>query len=70
MTDTFRKEYNACEKLNECALQIKNVAEELEIQIKKIGMSREVSLALTNLEQSIMWAIKALHIFYDINDNE
>lgn len=68
--DTFRKEYNSCAKLHEYTLEMKSIAEQLERKIKNIGQSREVSLALTNLEQSIMWAVKALYIFGDKNDNQ
>jgi hypothetical protein len=60
MTDTFRKVYKPLkDKNSELILAIKNKAEELEqflIQVK----SREMSLALTNLEQCTMWATKAI----------
>lgn len=65
MTDTFRKKYNTCEKLSEYSKEIKSIAEELEQKILDIGQSREISLALTNLEQSVMWAVKALYMFED-----
>jgi hypothetical protein len=61
MEDTFRKKYNSNAKLHEFALEIKSVAEQLEKKYDEIGRSREISLALTNLEQSVMWAIKGLY---------
>lgn len=67
MSDTFRKKYNSCHKLHEYSLEIKSIAEQLELKFKEIGQSREISLAMTNLEQSIMWATKALYTFKDEN---
>lgn len=58
--DTFRKDYNSLSKLHSFEKQIKEKAEELEIYFKKIS-GREMSLAITNLEQSIMWAVKAIY---------
>lgn len=63
MTDTFRKKYNTCKKLHDYQLEIKEIAEQLEAKFKNIGQSREISLAMTNLEQSIMWATKAIYNF-------
>jgi hypothetical protein len=60
MSDTFRKEYNSNAKLHEFSVEMKSIAEQLELKFEKIGKSREISLAMTNLEQSIMWATKAL----------
>jgi hypothetical protein len=65
MTDTFRKKYNSCHKLHEYSVEMKSIAEQLEAKMKNIGQSREIYLALTNLEQSIMWAVKALYMFGD-----
>ena len=65
MTDTFRKEYNSCYKLHEFSVEMKHIAEQLEVKFLQIGPSRETALALTNLEQSIMWAVKALYKFGD-----
>jgi hypothetical protein len=61
MTDTFRKEYNTNPALKEFADEIKSLADGLEEHIKGIGASRETSLALTNLEQAVMWATKAIY---------
>lgn len=60
MTDTFRKEYNSLHKLHGFEKELKTKAEELEAMFKHIE-GREMSLAITNLEQSIMWAVKALY---------
>lgn len=67
MTDTFRKVYK---KLTDDQAQsiadIKIKAEELESLINYVSSCIETSdkrclaLAKTNLEQSIMWAIKAI----------
>ena len=65
MTDTFRKEHNSCHKLHLFSQELKSIAEQLETKFKEIGQSREISLAMTNLEQSVMWAVKALYIFAD-----
>ena len=60
MSDTFRKDYKvlspgASELVREC----KEQAEILETFFKNI-QSREMSLAMTNLEQALMWATKAI----------
>lgn len=60
MSDTFRKTYNSLHLKHGFELEIKNLAETLEGYFKQIP-SREMSLALTNLEQSIMWATKAIY---------
>ena len=60
MTDTFRKTYKTLtEENSRLILDCKNKAEELELLFKNVS-SREMSLALTNLEQSLMWATKAI----------
>ena len=68
MTDTFRKEYNNDGSLRDFAIEIKSMAESLEEHIKMIGKSRETSLALTNLELAVMWAVKAIYIEADKNE--
>lgn len=60
MSDTFRKTYNSVHLKHGFELEIKKIAETLEAYFKKIP-SREMSLAMTNLEQSIMWATKAIY---------
>jgi hypothetical protein len=60
MTDTFRKEYK---KLSEPAvsliMEIKNTAENLENLFNQVN-NREMSVAKTNLETTIMWATKSV----------
>lgn len=68
MTDTFRKAYNDDVGLKELAIEIKSMAEGLEEHIKLIGKTRETSLALTNLELAVMWAVKAIYIEADKNE--
>lgn len=64
MSDVFRKEYkplNEAQKLK--ILCIKEVAEELFNNYEDIvgpKDERMMALAKTNLEQSVMWAIKAI----------
>lgn len=65
MSDTFRKNYrelNAAEKAQ--IESVKKTAEELEALFnaaKENGKNpRHLALAMTNLEQSIMWAVKAI----------
>lgn len=60
MADTFRKEYKTLNfdnsnLIKEIKLACENV-EQLMIKVK----SREMSIALTNLEQASMWATKAV----------
>lgn len=57
---TFRKVYHPLKESNSAHIHLlKMKAEELEALMKKFN-NREMSLALTNLEQSIMWATKAI----------
>jgi len=67
MSDTFRKEYKPLSDIQKASvLFIKEIAEGLEKQLDEIndsGMSvdkRCMALAKTNLEQAVMWAIKAI----------
>jgi hypothetical protein len=60
MSDTFKKDYIPLEpKKHELVEKIKSYAAILEAMMKTV-QSREMSIALTNLEQSIMWATKAI----------
>jgi hypothetical protein len=60
MTDTFRKVYKPLSKENQnLIMRIKLPAETLEELLLKIS-SREMSLAITNLEQCTIWATKAI----------
>lgn len=62
MSDVFRKEYkslsdDAKSRIN----QIKSEAEKLYQSFDwTIGDNRMIALAKTNLEQAVMWAIKAI----------
>jgi hypothetical protein len=62
-TDTFRKEYSSNHDLHELVVAMKNIAEKLEEFYNKIPEGREMSISRTKLEESIMWATKA--IFYN-----
>ena len=68
MTDTFRKQYKTLSPYNnDLIIQVKDKAEELERIMLEIK-SREMSLALTNLEQAIMWCTKAI-VLHDEKQN-
>jgi len=60
MSDTFRKEYKPLHAQNTALVQsIKLAAEAIEKLLLKVK-SREMSLAMTYLEQCTMWATKAI----------
>ena len=60
MTDTFRKVYKALSTDAQGLIEaIKNGAEYMESLMNEVK-SREMSLAMTNLEQCTMWATKAV----------
>jgi hypothetical protein len=60
MSDTFRKSYRPLNDENgRLIMQIKSAFEEVEGYLIKVK-SREMSIALTNLEQAAMWATKAI----------
>lgn len=39
-------------------VKLKDIGAEFINQCQAIGMSREMSLAITNVEQAVMWAVK------------
>ena len=60
MSDTFRKEYRPLSVNGQSLIQkIKMQAEDVEHYMRTV-QNREMSLAITNLEQAIMWATKAI----------
>lgn len=62
MRDTFKKKYSpVTEAVGNKILGIKQAAEALESLLLDIK-SREMSVALTNLEQAVMWAAKAVYL--------
>lgn len=66
MTDVFRKEYRQLSDETKCIVShIKDKAEELLASFEAGGVNqsidaRAIALAKTNLEQAVMWAIKAI----------
>jgi len=66
MSDTFRKEYKQLDPLQkDSILMIKEKAEELLDTFESLNANmsidaRSMALAKTNLEQSVMWAVKAI----------
>jgi hypothetical protein len=60
MTDTFRKVYKELDPASSFLIvQIKETAEKMEGLMQNVK-SREMSLALTKLEETTMWATKAI----------
>lgn len=60
-TNVFRKQYLALTENEKFMVdRIKNKAHDLYVAIDNIGTSRETSLAKTKLEESVMWATKAI----------
>ena len=60
MSDTFRKVYRPMHKNNSDLIVTMKEAFELVEKFLLRVKSREMSLALTNLEQASMWATKAI----------
>ena len=64
MSETFRREYRPLTDAEKKALEdLKVKAEELEELFNLYNtpdMAREMALAKTKLEESIMWAVKAI----------
>lgn len=57
----FRKEYRELsDEEKEIINDIKTGAEMLEEVINKIPASREKSIAITKLEETVMWAVKGI----------
>jgi hypothetical protein len=71
MKDTFKKVYTEMpEDIRKTIYSMKEKAEELKAFFDKVT-SREMSVAQTNLEQSLMWATKAWVIEGDkINESK
>jgi archaellum component FlaC len=68
MSNTFRKQYRELTEDEKAHIeQIKDTAERLEMLIRHISAyavpagekARHIALAITNLEQAVMWAVKA-----------
>jgi hypothetical protein len=61
MSDTFRKAYKGLTTRQvELMYAVKEAAELLEEAIARVPSSRETALAVTKLEESVMWATKAI----------
>lgn len=66
MSDTFRTKYRELNETEKGAMErIKNTAEELEslynAQKENFGKNpRHLAIAMTKLEESVMWAVKAI----------
>ncbi len=67
MSDTFRKQYKQLNEKNSALIvEIKEAFEAIE-KLLLLVKSREMSLALTNLEQASMWATKAIVLTDELN---
>jgi len=67
MSDTFRKQYRPLNEENsKLIVEIKDAFEAVE-KLLLLVKSREMSIALTNLEQSSMWATKAVVLIDEIS---
>lgn len=63
MADVFRKDYVVLSDDQKIAIaDIKDKAEELYALFAKQTPSREIAVAKTELETSVMWAIKAITV--------
>lgn len=65
MSDTFRREYQPLDEYQKMQMDaIKKTAEELESMYNAVMENgydvRMIKLAKTNLEQSVLWAVKAV----------
>ena len=67
--DTFRKKYHTLQAdSTQLIHDIKDKAEEL-LSLLEMVKSREMSLAITNLEQCIMWCTKAVVLHDEMNNS-
>lgn len=70
MRDTFRKEYKSISDYSQkLIISTKESCEKVEKLLRTVN-SREMSLALTNLEQACMWAIKAIVLDDELDDEK
>lgn len=59
--DKFRSKYRPLTETEQRLIEnVKQAAFRLDILLNDLPPSREKSLAMTNLEQAVMWATKAL----------
>lgn len=59
--DTFRKEYRKLEPREVALVQeVKERADAMLMTLEAIGSGRDQALAKTKLEESVMWAVKAI----------
>lgn len=58
--DPFRREYRVLSGEEQAHVaKVKRLASDLYTEIKAFGPNREQSLAITALEEAVMWAVKA-----------
>jgi len=63
MSDRFRTEYRQLHPMEVALVKsIKTKAAEMEALFEQMTAGREKALALTNLEQAVMWATKGIGI--------
>jgi hypothetical protein len=57
--NVMRHEYRILSEEEKAQMKsIKDLGEEFVLNCNQIGRSRELSLAITNVEQAVMWAVK------------
>lgn len=61
MSDTFRQNYKELtQEQIDNVRTVKSLADDLNDEIERQPKSRELSLALTKLEECVMWAVKGI----------
>lgn len=61
VNNTMRHQYRVLTEAEKLAMQnIKDIGLHFAEQINMLGKSREYSLAITKIEEAVMWAVKGL----------
>ena len=59
MSDDVRSVYRELTETEKAQIdEVKGLGQEFITLCKRIGVSRELSIAVTNAEQAVMWAVK------------
>ena len=61
MNDIFKRRYKQNDDLHILADEIKSYAEQLYVRLITLEKSREQSIAITRLEEAVMWAVKGVY---------
>ena len=61
MSNVFRPQYRPLSDTEKLKVdRIKDLAQQLYDEMQSPSLAREMALARTNLEQSVMWAVKSI----------